>query len=98
LEDLPDLSDAAEGCFREEARKSKETGTAIELNGSVFLSRKYSGEALKVYERFVEILAEEGAMLFLGSDAHCLENVGRTPSALFEKFDIPESRIWLPKR
>ena len=95
---LPDLSDVAEKYFREEARKAKETGTGIEINGSVFLSNKYSGEALKVYERFVEILAEEGAMLFLGSDAHCLENVGRTPSPLFGKFDIPESRIWLPER
>ena len=98
LEDLPDLSEVAEKYFREEARKAKETGTAIELNGSVFLSNKYSGEALRVYERFVEILTEEGAMLLLGSDSHSLENVGRTPSPLFGKFDIPESRIWLPER
>ena len=98
LEDLPDLSDVAEGVFREEARKARETGTAIELNGSVFLSRKYSEEALKIYERLVEILAGEGAMLFLGSDSHCLENVGKTPNALFGKFHIPESRIWLPER
>ncbi|RKY69299.1 MAG: hypothetical protein DRP97_05465 [Candidatus Latescibacterota bacterium] len=98
LEMLPDLSEETEGVFRDEARKAKETGTAIELNGSVFLSRKYSGEALKAYERFVEILAEEGAMLFLGSDSHCLENVGKVPNDLFEKLGISESQIWLPER
>ena len=98
LEMLPDLSEETEGVFRDEARKAKETGTPIELNGSVFLSRKYSGEALKAYERFVEILAEEGAMLFLGSDSHCLENVGKVPNDLFEKLGISESQIWLPER
>ncbi|MFH1006278.1 MAG: hypothetical protein V1800_02085 [Candidatus Latescibacterota bacterium] len=98
LELLPDLLDTAEKTFRAEAQKARETGTAIELNGSVFLSGKYSADAVAAYERFVEILAEEGAMFLLGSDSHCLEQVGRTPSHLLERFHIPDSQIWMPNR
>jgi histidinol phosphatase-like PHP family hydrolase len=95
---LPDFREVAEGYFREEARKAKENGKAMEMNRNLLSPRAHSPDSLRVYERFVEILADEGVMLLLGSDAHILKDVGKVPNHLFERFHIPESQIWLPKR
>ena len=98
LDMLPDFREVTEVYFREEACKAKENGKAMEMNRNLLSPRAHSPNSLRAYERFVEILAEEGVMLLLGSDAHILKDVGKLPDHLFQKFDIPESQIWLPER
>ena len=98
LDMLPDFREVTEVYFREEACKAKENGKAMEMNRNLLSPRAHSPDSLRAYERFVEILAEEGVMLLLGSDAHILKDVGKVPDHLFEKLDIPESQIWLPER
>ncbi len=95
---IPDLWEVAEGYFREEAQKAREKRKAMELNRALLSLERHTPDSLEAYGRFVEILAEEGAMFLLGSDAHLLEDVGKVPSALFEKLGISESQIWLPGR
>ncbi|RKY63336.1 MAG: hypothetical protein DRQ08_09835 [Candidatus Latescibacterota bacterium] len=97
LDVLPDLWEVAEEYFLEEAQKAKEKGKAMEVNGSLFLTKGHPEDSLRAYERLMGILAGQGTMLLLGSDAHSLDSVGKVPSFIFEKLGIPESQIWLPK-
>ncbi|HIE03628.1 MAG TPA: PHP domain-containing protein [Candidatus Latescibacteria bacterium] len=88
-----------ESYVRELGQASRETGTAIEINGTANLMNPNFGEDyFKEYKDFLSILAEEGAMFSLGSDAHDIGHLKavREVWRVVEELGIPEDRIWSP--
>lgn len=88
-----------EGYVRELGQAAKETGTAIEINGSaIFANPAYSERFREEYLDYLAILAEEGACFSLGSDAH---NIGKLETILscwrvIEQLGLGPERIWRP--
>ena len=88
-----------EALTRELGQISKETGTAIEINSCANLSNTgYSEEYVKEYHDYLSVLAEEGAVFSLGSDAH---NIGRLATIrdvweAVERLGLNEDQIWHP--
>lgn len=93
------LKDVPENYIRELAQISKETNTAIELNAvSCLLSTAFGKDSPKIYEEYITILAEEGAVFSFGSDAHDIEQLKEISSCfdLAEKLYLEKDRIWQP--
>jgi len=88
-----------ESMARELGQASKQTGTAIEINGSANLDNPaYDENYVREYIDYLAILAEEGAIFSVGSDAHDisrLASVEYTWKAV-EQLQLPPERIWRP--
>jgi histidinol phosphatase-like PHP family hydrolase len=89
-----------ESCVRELAHASRETGTAIEINGGANLkSSAYSEDYVKEYFDYLSLLAEEGAMFSLGSDAHDINRLAVIEDvwAGAEQLGLSHEQIWRPE-
>ncbi|MEI7672997.1 MAG: PHP domain-containing protein [Deltaproteobacteria bacterium] len=89
-----------ESYARELGQTAKETGTAIEINGTGNLTNpSFSERYVKEYIEFLSIIAEEGACFSFGSDAHDighLKNILQTWKVA-EQIHLTADHIWLPK-
>jgi len=85
---------------RELGRAARESGTAIEINASANLvNPAYPESYVKEYARWLAIVAEEGPLFSVGSDAHDigkLENIRAAWSAA-AGLDLPAERLWRPE-
>jgi histidinol phosphatase-like PHP family hydrolase len=84
---------------RELAQASKETGTAIEINGKANLRNpRFSQDYVQQYHEFLSILAQEGAIFCCGSDAHDISHLEaiRATWQVVEQLNVPRERIWRP--
>jgi len=97
LDVLPDLWEVAEEYFLEEAQKAKEKGKAMEVNGSLFLTKGHPEDSLRAYERLMGILAGQGTMLLLGSDAHSLVAWAKCRASSLRSWASPNPRYGCPK-
>jgi len=89
-----------ESYVRELGQTSKETGTAIEINGKANLRNPTLGEDyVREYIDFLYILAEEGTIFSLGSDAHDISHLEaiRDSWQVAEQLGLSQDRIWRPK-
>ncbi len=79
---LTDLQQWPEAQIRELGQAAAETGTAIEMNASAIINSPiYGPEFLADYKRAFGILLEEGAKFTTGSDAHNIDQLGRSSDA-----------------
>lgn len=88
-----------EAYVRELGQASRDTGTAIEINGRANLvTHNYSARYVQEYVEFLATLAEEGAIFSLGSDAHDISHleVIRIVWDVVEQLGLPPERIWRP--
>jgi histidinol phosphatase-like PHP family hydrolase len=88
-----------ESYARELAQASKETGTAIEINGSANLDNPdYSKDFVKEYFDYLAILADEGAIFTVASDAHDIKRMATVQAAwqVVERLNVPPDRVWRP--
>jgi len=88
-----------ESYARELGQAARETGTAIEINGSALLtSPNYSERFIREYIDYLTIIAEEGACFSLGSDAHDIHVLESIESAwqVAEQLQLGPERIWRP--
>ena len=90
-----------EAYARELGQASRDTGTAIEINGSSVIdcAGYYPPSFVEEYLDYLAILAAEGALFTVGSDAHDigkLASVERTWQA-FDRLGIPPERLWRPE-
>ena len=79
---------------------AKETGTAIEINGSANLENSaYSEDYVREYVDYLAILAEEGVVFAVGSDAHDISRLAtvQTPWRVIDQLEIPSERVWRPE-
>jgi histidinol phosphatase-like PHP family hydrolase len=86
---------------RELGQASRETGTAIEINGKANLRNPvFSERYVREYQEFLSILAQEGALLSCGSDAHDIGHLAAIGATwqMVEDLDLPPERIWRPRR
>ncbi len=89
-----------EAYVRELGEVSRETGTAIEINGKANLKNpSFSKVYVKEYFDFLSILAEEGTILSLGSDAHTFSDltVIQDTWKVTERLGLSEERMWRPE-
>jgi len=93
------MKDVPESYTRELGQVARETGTAIEINGSANLENPaYSPEYVEEYVAYLSILAEEGASFSPGSDAHNTDRLASVQSAwrVAERLNLSKERIWRP--
>lgn len=89
-----------EACVRELGQASRETGTAIEINGCSNLKNPaFSEDYVKEYFDYLSILTEEGAIFSLASDAHDLSDLVTIQDVwqVVERLNLSPDRIWRPK-
>lgn len=85
---------------RELGQASRETGTAIEINGKANLRNpRYSERYVREYEEYLSILAQEGAIFSCGSDAHDISHLEavRATWDVVERLGLPPEQIWRPE-
>ena len=85
---------------RELGRVARETGTAIEINGCANLNNPaFSQDYVKEYFDYLSILAEEGVIFSLGSDAHDISHLAAIQSTwqVIERLGLSQDRIWQPE-
>jgi len=85
---------------RELGQASRETGTAIEINGHANLKNPaFSEDYVKEYFDYLSVLAEEGAIFSLGSDAHDLSHLIASQDTwkIVEQLNLSQDRIWRPE-
>ena len=87
------------GLTAELGRTAKATGTAIEINATSNLCMKFNPSSyFEEYVDYLAILASEGVMFSLGSDAHELGEL-QTNSLVWqvvERLGLTDDRIWHP--
>jgi histidinol phosphatase-like PHP family hydrolase len=84
---------------RELGQASKETGTAIEINGKANLQNPaFSQRYVHEYREFLSILAQEGAVFCCGSDAHDISHLEAIQATwqMAEQLDLTPEQIWCP--
>jgi histidinol phosphatase-like PHP family hydrolase len=89
-----------ESYTRELGQVAKETGTAIEINGSANLENSsYSEDYVREYVDYLTVLAEEGVVFAVGSDAHDINRLAtvQTPWRVIDQLEIPVERVWRPE-
>jgi len=89
-----------EAYTRELGRTARETGTAIEINACANLvNPNYSSRYVEEYFEYLAILAEEGCVFALGSDAHDINRLAAIEAAweMADRLGLTEDRIWRPK-
>ncbi len=85
---------------RELGQTARQTGTAIEINGSAILKNTdYGREFQEEYFDFLSALAEEGATFSVGSDAHDLGHLAAIQDCwrMVERLHLTPDRIWKPQ-
>ncbi len=88
-----------EAYARELGQVARETGTAIEINGSANLENaNYSDRYVEEYVAYLSIIAEEGASFALGSDAHDIGRLSTIHTAwdVATQLNLTADRIWQP--
>ncbi|MFC1525963.1 PHP domain-containing protein [Candidatus Latescibacterota bacterium] len=88
-----------EAYTRELGQVARDTGTAIEINGCANLDNaSYSADFVAEYLDYLAILADEGALFAVGSDAHDIKRLAAIESTwqAFDGLGIPPERIWRP--
>lgn len=89
-----------EAYVRELGQVSKETATAIEINGKANLKNPaFSEDYVEEYFDYLSVLAEEGVIFSLGSDAHDLGHLAAIQDSwqIVERLDLSQDRIWRPE-
>lgn len=84
---------------RELGRAARESGTAIEINACANLRNPVFPESyVKEYLEFLAILAEEGPLFSVSSDAHDISHLARIAGSweTAEALGLPPERIWKP--
>lgn len=93
------MNEVPESYIRELGQTAKETNTAIEINTTAIISNSaYSDDFHKAYIDFLRILADEGVLFSMGSDAHDIGKLETIRDAwnLVEKLNLPPEQIWHP--
>ena len=87
-----------ESTVRELGQVARDTGTAIEINGNASLPASAPEEWRKSYYDFLAILADEGVLFSVGSDAHDIKNIAGVSTAwqAVDALGLPPDRIWRP--
>jgi len=88
-----------EAYARELGQASRDSGTAIEINaGANLVNAAFSEGYVREYHDYLAILAEEGAIFALGSDAHDISHLARIRASwqMADKLGLDASRIWRP--
>jgi len=96
LERMPRVPEAY---ARELGQASAETGTAIEINATANLTNPlYPAEFVEQYVEYLAIVAEEGALFSVGSDAHDIGRLREIDAAwrAVDALGLPDGRIWRP--
>ncbi|HOZ46650.1 MAG TPA: PHP domain-containing protein [Candidatus Hydrogenedentes bacterium] len=84
---------------RELGQVARDTGTAVEINAMANVaSVSFSEPYIEAYVRYLSIIAAEGPMFSVGSDAH---DIGQLPNVadawkVAERLGLDETRIWRP--
>ncbi|MCK5804914.1 MAG: hypothetical protein KAI66_18905 [Lentisphaeria bacterium] len=89
-----------ESYARELGQVAKETNTAIEINGSANLVNSGNPpEYVDGYADYLAIVAEQGCLFSVGSDAHDIKRMSTVEAtwAMVERLGLPDDRIWSPK-
>ena len=84
---------------RELGQASRDTGTAIEINGKANLQNPSFGPRyVEEYYYFLQLLAAEGAIFTCGSDAHDIRHLGAIQEcwACAERLGLRDEQIWRP--
>jgi len=84
---------------RELGQVAKETGTAIEINGGGNLRNPgYPDGYEKAYIEYLSILADEGPLFSVGSDAHTVGRLDDIEASwnVIDELGLPADRIWMP--
>ena len=84
------------------ASKSVKAGTlksAVPINRVNLRNPAFSEDYVKEYFDFLSVLAEEGAIFSLGSDAHDLSHLVAIQDVwqIVERLNLPQDRIWRPE-
>lgn len=85
---------------RELGQVAKETGTAIEINGGANLRNPhYPDGYAESYVEYLAVIAEEGALFAVGSDAHTVKRLEDIEACwrTVEALGLPSERIWMPE-
>ena len=85
---------------RELGQVARETGTAIEINAMANLTNpKFSASYVEQYVDFLSVLAEEGAVFSLGSDAHDIHELATIQDIwqVVKRLGLSQDRIWRPQ-
>lgn len=88
-----------ESYARELGQVAKETGTAIEINGGAnIVCPNYSAAYVEEYAAYLAIIAEQGCLFSIASDAHDINKMKDAISAreMAERIGLTEDRIWRP--
>ena len=88
-----------DSCARELGQAAAATGTAIEINADANLIRHMGGEDYaRGYVEYLAIVAEEGPLFALGSDAHDIGQLVdiRESWKVAEQIGLTPERIWAP--
>ena len=88
-----------EAYARELGQAARDSGTAIEINGCANLENgSYSPDFVAEYLDYLAILAAEGALFTVGSDAHDIGRLAAIESTwqAVDQLGIPTERIWRP--
>jgi len=88
-----------EAFARELGQAARDTGTAVEINACANLvNPAYSRQYVEEYYEYLSIIAEEGAMFAVGSDAHSIEQLASIETAwdMADRLGLDEGRIWGP--
>ena len=88
-----------EAYARELGQVARDTGTAIEINGGANLDNAAYSDAYKAqYLDYLAIIAEEGPLFTVGSDAHDINRLAAIESTwrAVEHLGLPPERMWLP--
>ena len=94
-----DMSVVPRSVTEELGAAAKETGTAIEINAcAMFANPKYPFSFKAQYVEYLALLAEQGPMFSLSTDAHDIAHLGALPmaEAAMKEAGISEDRIWHP--
>jgi histidinol phosphatase-like PHP family hydrolase len=84
---------------RELGQVARETGTAIEINACANLvNPAYSRRYVEEYIAYLAIVAEEGPLFAVGSDAHDIQQLQTVQTAwqVAEQLGLAADRIWQP--
>lgn len=88
-----------EAYARELGQVARDTGTAIEINGCANLENPANPAGyVEEYAAYLSIIAEQGCLFSIGSDAHDINRMQAAVTAreLAERIGLTEDRIWRP--
>jgi histidinol phosphatase-like PHP family hydrolase len=92
------MSVVPESYARELGQTARDTGTAIEINANACLLSGHGERYAAEYADYIAIIAEEGAMFSVGSDAHAVGSLAGVEASwqMVEKLGIAPERIYRP--